>query len=65
LSKSNSVRSIDVVSVVDQVTAEIRRSIYSGDLHPGQEFSLRQIAEQLGVSLIPVRESLGGSNSRD
>jgi DNA-binding GntR family transcriptional regulator len=58
LSKSNSVRSIDVVSVVDQVTAEIRRSIYSGDLHPGQEFSLRQIAEQLGVSLIPVRESL-------
>lgn len=52
------VRSLDVVSVVDQVTVEIRRSILSGDLGPGQEFSLRKIAEQLGVSLIPVREAL-------
>jgi DNA-binding GntR family transcriptional regulator len=52
------VRSIDVVSVVDQVTVEIRRSILSGDLPPGQEFSLRTVAEQLGVSLIPVREAL-------
>ncbi len=53
-----SVRSLDVVSVVDQVTMEIRRSIISGDLGAGQEFSLRKIAEQLGVSLIPVREAL-------
>jgi|NGEPerStandDraft_6_1074524.scaffolds.fasta_scaffold10298_3 DNA-binding GntR family transcriptional regulator len=52
------VRSLDVVSAVDQVTLEIRRSILSGDLGPGQEFSLRKIAEQLGVSLIPVREAL-------
>jgi DNA-binding GntR family transcriptional regulator len=58
MGQSSFVRSIDVVSVVDQVTVEIRRSILSGDLRPGQEFSLRKIAEQLGVSLIPVREAL-------
>ena len=58
MSEPSLVRSIDVVSVVDQVTIEIRRSILSGDLPPGQEFSLRKIAEQLGVSLIPVREAL-------
>ena len=52
------VRSLDVVSAVDQVALEIRRSIVSGDLAPGQEFSLRRTAEQLGVSLIPVREAL-------
>lgn len=55
---SSLVRPIDAVSVVDQVTVEIRRSIMSGGLEPGQEFSLRGLAEQLGVSLIPVRESL-------
>ncbi|MGD9958359.1 GntR family transcriptional regulator [Nocardioides sp.] len=55
---SSLVRTIDAVSVVDQVTVEIRRSIMSGGLAPGQEFSLRGLAEQLGVSLIPVRESL-------
>lgn len=57
-SSSSLVRPIDAVSVVDQVTLEIRRSILSGGLEPGQEFSLRGLAEQLGVSLIPVRESL-------
>lgn len=58
MDQPGSVRSLDVVSVVDQVTVEIKRSILSGDLRPGQEFSLRKIAEQLGVSLIPVREAL-------
>jgi DNA-binding GntR family transcriptional regulator len=40
------------------VTAELRRSILSGDLAPGQKFSRREIANQLGVSFIPVREAL-------
>jgi DNA-binding GntR family transcriptional regulator len=44
--------------MVDQVAKELRRSILSGDLRPGQTFSLRQIAGQLGVSFIPVREAL-------
>ncbi|NED79647.1 GntR family transcriptional regulator, partial [Streptomyces sp. SID11233] len=46
------------VSIVEQVTKEIRRSILAGDLRPGQEFSLREIAGRLGVSIIPVREAL-------
>ena len=45
-------------SVGEQVTVEIRRAILSGSLRPGQEFSLREIATQLGVSFIPVREAL-------
>ncbi|MCL3818283.1 GntR family transcriptional regulator [Aeromicrobium wangtongii] len=58
MTRPGSVRSVEVVSAVEQVTREIRRSILSGDLRPGEEFSLRSIAEQLGVSLIPVREAL-------
>jgi len=45
-------------SVADMVTDEIRRSILSGDLRPGEEFSLRKLAERLDVSFIPVREAL-------
>ncbi|HEY4007260.1 MAG TPA: GntR family transcriptional regulator [Pseudonocardia sp.] len=53
-----SVRRIEAVSVVDRVTAELRRAIISCAMQPGQEFSLRQIASQLGISFIPVREAL-------
>jgi len=52
------VRPLRQSSLVSQVTVEIRRSILAGRLRPGQEFSLRAIASQLGVSLIPVREAL-------
>jgi DNA-binding GntR family transcriptional regulator len=52
------VRAVEPASVVDQVTKEIRRSILSGSLKPGQQFSLREIATQLGISFIPVREAL-------
>lgn len=52
------VRPVHRTSVTDMVTTEIRRSILSGALQPGQEFSLRRLAEQLGVSFIPVREAL-------
>lgn len=41
-----------------QVTAELRRSILAGVLVPGQEFSLREMADLLQVSFIPVREAL-------
>jgi DNA-binding GntR family transcriptional regulator len=58
MTKLGAVRPIEVSSAVHQVTLELRRSILAGRLHPGQEFSLRGIAEQLGVSLIPVREAL-------
>jgi DNA-binding GntR family transcriptional regulator len=52
------VRRVQPLSVAEQVTKEIRRSILAGDLRPGQDFSLREIAGQLGVSIIPVREAL-------
>jgi DNA-binding GntR family transcriptional regulator len=53
-----SVRQVADRSVVDQVTDELRRAIVSGRLAPGREFSLREMAAQLGVSFIPVREAL-------
>lgn len=52
------VRPISTRTAPEQVSKEIRRAILAGDLKPGQAFSLRGIAEQLGVSFIPVRESL-------
>jgi DNA-binding GntR family transcriptional regulator len=52
------VRPVEIASVVDRVVREIRRSILKGALQPGQQFSLREIAGQLGVSFIPVREAL-------
>lgn len=58
MSESTSVRRITATTVVDQVTSEIRRSVLAGVLRPGQELSLRELAGQLGVSTIPVREAL-------
>jgi DNA-binding GntR family transcriptional regulator len=46
------------ISTPDQVAVAIRRLILSGELHPGEQFSLRNIAKTLGVSFIPVREAL-------
>lgn len=57
-SSGAAVRPIESRSVVEQVASELRRSILSGALAPGQEFSLREIAGLLNVSFIPVREAL-------
>lgn len=45
-------------STVDLVTAEIRRAVLTGALAPGANFSIRDLATQLGVSHIPIREAL-------
>lgn len=45
-------------SAVDLVTAEIRRAILTGALPAGEQFSVRELASQLGVSHIPIREAL-------
>lgn len=45
-------------SAVDLVTAEIRRAVLTGTLPAGQQFSIRDLAIQLGVSHIPIREAL-------
>lgn len=52
------VRPITTRSVAEQVTTELRRSILSGALAPSQTFSLREIADMLEVSFIPVRDAL-------
>ena len=45
-------------SAVDRVTAEIRRAVLTGALPPGERFSIRDLARQLEVSHIPIREAL-------
>lgn len=62
-SSAAAVRPIESRSVVEQVMTELRRSILSGALEPGREFSLRGLAEMLKVSIIPVREALRGLES--
>lgn len=55
---SSAVRPIESTSLAERVTTELRRSILSGDLAPGQKFSLREVSGMLDVSFIPVREAL-------
>jgi len=58
--ESRGVRSVASrkASAVDLVLHEIRRSILSGELPPGQPFTVPALTEQLGVSHVPVREAL-------
>lgn len=41
-----------------QIADALRDEVLAGRLHPGQEFTVKQIAEQYGVSTTPVREAL-------
>jgi len=45
-------------SAVDLVLHEIRSSILSGNLPPGQPFTVPSLTARLGVSHVPVREAL-------
>jgi DNA-binding GntR family transcriptional regulator len=45
-------------STVDRVTDEIRRAVLNGTLPAASTFSIADLSTQLGVSHIPVRESL-------
>lgn len=42
----------------DGVAAHVRARIFSGDLRPGSKIDQDQLAAQLGVSKLPVREAL-------
>lgn len=42
----------------EQAYARLRHAIISGRLEPGTTLTLRQLAEQLGTSLMPVREAI-------
>lgn len=41
-----------------QIADALRDEVLSGRLQPGREFTVKQIAEQYGVSATPVREAL-------
>ena len=60
MTTTSAVRSVagQNLSAVDLVTAEIRRAVLTGTLAPGRQFSIRELARQLGVSHIPIREAL-------
>jgi DNA-binding GntR family transcriptional regulator len=56
--KIRNLASVQRTSAGELATTEIRRCILSGDLVPGGSFSVADLAGQLGVSHIPVREAL-------
>lgn len=45
-------------SLKDLAAQEIRRRVLNGDLRPGQKVDQDTLAEELGVSKVPVREAL-------
>jgi len=45
-------------TAVELVTAAIRQRILSGDLAPGEVLRQEALAEELGVSRVPVREAI-------
>lgn len=47
-----------VRSISDQVTDTVRRMILMGELHSGDQVTQDQLAGELGVSTMPVREAL-------
>ena len=53
--KNNTTESTGKVAIHELVYREIRQSIMVGTFVPGQKVSLRNLAEQVGTSLTPVR----------
>jgi len=49
---------IQAISLVDQVTRQLRERIIDGTLPAGRSVSITRLAEGMGVSHIPVREAL-------
>jgi DNA-binding GntR family transcriptional regulator len=49
---------IDNKTLRQKVYEQLRESILSAEMEPGESFSLRQLADSLGVSIMPVREAL-------
>ncbi len=49
---------IDRSSTSDQVAAEVRRLIWTGELTAGERLNQDELATRFGVSRIPVREAL-------
>jgi len=58
LDADRAVGTICVPSLVDVVTAELRRLVLSGALRPGERLVEERLTEQFGVSRPPVREAM-------
>ncbi len=52
-------------SAEEAVTEALRNAIHQGQLKPGQKLSQADLAEQLGVSRIPLRDALRRLESED
>jgi DNA-binding GntR family transcriptional regulator len=55
---TSGVRMVRTLSAEQAVTAALRTAILSGRLAPGQRLAQAELAEQLGVSRIPLRDAL-------
>lgn len=51
-------RRITATSLRDQALRMIRARIIAGEIEPDRLYAIRQIAEEMGVSITPVREAL-------
>lgn len=49
---------IEPVSLVDRLVSEIRDAIVAGSLEAGSHIGVKRLADEYGVSMIPVREAL-------
>lgn len=49
---------VAIVPLRDQAAAALRREIYAGELADGTELRQEDVAEQLGISRLPVREAM-------
>ena len=45
-------------TVQEEVYGELRRSLMTGVFRPGEKLSLRTLSEQMGTSIMPVREAI-------
>jgi DNA-binding GntR family transcriptional regulator len=52
------IQRIESKTLREMVYEQLRHKIIYGDILPGQKVTLRNLAEQFGVSFIPVREAL-------
>jgi DNA-binding GntR family transcriptional regulator len=51
-------KKIEELSLVDRLVTLIRDSIITGELEPDAHIGIKKIADEYGVSMIPVREAL-------
>ena len=52
------VQKIDRAALHDRVYGEIRRALMEGDFQPGTIITLQSLAQEVGTSIMPVRDAL-------